>query len=75
MRQDGGKRYGILPYCGEKVTASERCRRGGDEAADDYADQVKEKMVDAAETVADKADEAAKKVGDMAGKAAAKTEI
>ena len=49
------------------------CPYAADEAAEDYAGQVKEKMADAAEKAADKADEAAKKVSDMAEKAAAKT--
>ena len=74
-----GKDMAFCPYCGEKVTSAyEEDEETGesdaaDEAAEDYAGQVKEKMADAAEKAADKADEAAKKVSDMAEKAAAKT--
>lgn len=68
------KDMAFCPYCGEKVTVAEDAEDAAEEEAfDEYAEQVKEKMADAAETVADKADEAAKKVGDMAEKAAAKT--
>ena len=72
-----GKDMAFCPYCGEKVASAyeEEAAESGasDEAEDDYADQVKEKMADAAEKAADKADKAAKKVSDMAEKAAEKT--
>ena len=72
-----GKDMAYCPYCGEKVASAEDEEAGSndavDEAADDYVEQVKEKMPDAAEKAADKAGEAAKKVSDMAGKAAEKT--
>lgn len=73
-----GKDMAFCPYCGEKVSPADEGKNqdneaAADEEADDYVDQVKEKMSDAAEKAADKAGEAAKKIGDMAEKAAAKT--
>ena len=71
------KDMAFCPYCGEKVTSTVDGEyeetEGEAEAADSYADMMKEKAADAAETMADKAGEAAKKFGDMAEKAAEKT--
>ena len=72
------KDMAFCPYCGEKVTSTVDGEyeetEGEAEAADSYADMMKEKAADAAETMADKAGEAAKKFGDMAEKAAEKTD-
>lgn len=63
------KDMAYCPYCGEKTDAQE-----AEDAAEDYAEKVREKAADAAETMADKVEETAKKVGEAAHKAVQKTE-
>lgn len=69
------KDMAYCPYCGEKVTVYEAESeevKAEEEAAEDYADTVKETVAGTVENMAGKAEEAAKKAGSMAQKAAGK---
>ncbi len=70
------KDMSYCPYCGEKMPvydAEAEEVQAAEEAADDYADNIKEKVADTMENMAEKAEDAAKKAGSMAQKAAEKT--
>lgn len=70
------KDMSYCPYCGEKMPvyyAEAEEVQAAEEAADDYADNIKEKVADTVENMAEKAEDAAKKAGSMAQKAAEKT--
>lgn len=66
------KDMAFCPYCGEKIETSVYEETEVDEETN-YADAVKEKVVDATEKAAGKADEAAKMTADFADEAAKKT--